>query len=125
NSYVINMVRSTEDALFYYKDEPRRMFSVSMRTPEAFRSYIDAGIPAKQMFACIGTALNDQTAELCKLIAKSGMRCLLATASSYDKLPGLEERTAAYRKIVEAGVSIIESDYPVEVRGLLTKSGKN
>ncbi len=125
NSYVSNMVRSVEDALFYYNDEPDRMLSVSMRTPEVFHSYIEAGIPPKQMFACIGTELNEQTSALCQLIAASGMRCLMATASSYDKLPTEKERTVAYRKIIQSGVSIIETDYPVQLMEILYKKRKN
>lgn len=113
--YVINMVRSPEDALFYYRDDPRRMFSVSMRKPEVLDSYIEAGIPPRQMFACIGTELNEETEALCALIHRHGMRCLLATGSSYDKLKTPEERAEAYRRVFAAGVSILESNYPVEV----------
>lgn len=122
NSYVMNMVRSTEDALFYYNDDPNRMFSASIRTPETFKAYVEAGIPKTQLFACIGTELNAGTAALCKLLRENGIRCLLATASSYDKLATPALRAAAYRKVIEAGVSIIESNYPMEVAGVLLKN---
>lgn len=115
NSYVINMVRSTEDALFYYKDEPRRMFSVSIRKPETYFEYIKAGIPKEQMFACMGTELSADMMELCRLLQEEGLRCLIATASSYDKLPSREQRAETYRKIAQLGIDIIESDYPMEV----------
>lgn len=115
NSYVINMVRSTEDALFYYRDEPRRMFSVSIRAPETYYEYINAGIPKEQMFACMGTKLSDEMMALCQLLQEEGLSCLIATASSYDKLPSREQRAEAYRKIAGLGIDIIESDYPTEV----------
>ena len=115
NSYVINMVRSTEDALFYYRDEPRRMFSVSIRNPETYFKYINAGIPKEQMFACMGTELSDDMIALTRLLHDEGVSGLIATASSYDKLPTREERAKAYRKIAKLGIDIIESDYPTEV----------
>lgn len=121
NSYVMNMVRSTEDALFYFKDNPERMFSVSIRKPEVFYSYMEAGIPTTQMFACIGTELHAETEALCELLRDHGIRCLLATASSYDKLKTSALRAEAYQKVIKAGVSIIESNYPVEVGEVLLK----
>jgi len=119
NHYVINMVRSPEDARFYYDDNPERMFSVSIRKPEVFDAYMQAGIPKTQMFACIGTEINEDTEALCKLMKENGIRCLMATASSYDKIDHPEERAEAYRRIVEAGVTIIESNYPLELNKAL------
>jgi glycerophosphoryl diester phosphodiesterase len=113
NNYVINMVRSVEDALFYYNDDPRRMFSVSMRTPEVYDAYAEAGIPDRQMFACIGTKIHEGTAALCELLHTRGISCLLAVASSYDKLETPEERAMAYREVIKTGVSIVESDFPI------------
>src|SRR5690606_27210754 len=99
NSYVMNMVRSTEEALFYFNENPARMFSASVRRPEVFQQYMDAGIPKNQLFACIGTELTDETPALCEFLRQNGVRSLLATASTYDKLESPEERAEAYRKI--------------------------
>lgn len=116
NGYVINLVRSVEDALFYYQDEPKRMFTISIRTPEAYQAYIKAGIPKTQVFASLGTKLKEKTISLCRHLQGEGIRCLLAVGSTYDKLPTRQQRAEAYRKIVEAGFDIIESDYPIEVQ---------
>lgn len=121
NSYVMNMVRSAEDALFYYKEDPDRMFSASIRKPETFQQYLDAGIPKSQLFACIGTHLTAETPALCRMLRQHGVRALLAAASSYDRLPDPVERAKYYRKVIEAGVTIIESDYPVELGKALVK----
>jgi len=115
------MVRSTEDALFYYKEDPDRMFSASIRKPEVFQQYLDAGIPKNQLFACIGTHLSAETPVLCRMLRQHGVRALLAAASSYDRLPDPAERAKYYQKVIEAGVTIIESDYPVELGKALTK----
>ncbi len=120
--YVLNMVRSVEEALFYYGRDPERMLAVSIREPKTLRAYMDAGIPPSQMFACIGTEVNEDTAELCALMRENGIRCLIATATSYDKLETPEERAEAYRRVADSGVTIIESNYPVEVgKTLLTQ----
>lgn len=115
NNYVINMVRSPEDASFYFEDEPRRMFSVSIRNSETFYSYMEAGIPPTQMFACIGTEITEETEDLCSMLAKNGIRCLMAIASSYDKQGTMGERAKSYREIIDSGVTILESNFPVEV----------
>ena len=114
NNYVINLVRSPGDAAFYFNDEPRRMFAVSIRTPGAFPAYMEAGIPASQMFVCIGVEINEHTEQFCTLMRGHGIRCLMAASSTYDKLPTAEERAEAFRKIIESGVTILESNYPVE-----------
>ena len=124
NSFVINMVRSTDDALFYYRDEPQRMFSVSIRQPETFEQYKAAGIPLTQMFACVGTEIHAGTKPLCELLGRHGIKSLLATASSYDKLPTPELRAEAYKKVLESGISIVESDYPIELSKTLLKKDK-
>jgi len=113
--FVVNMVRSPEDARFYYEENPQRMFSVSIREPETFDRYMEAGIPPTQMFACIGTEINERTGELCALMRRHGIRCLLATASTYDKLESPAQRAEAYRQAIASGVTILESNYPVEV----------
>lgn len=126
NNYVINMVRSPEDARFYFDDEPMRMFSVSIRKLETFYSYKEAGIPPKQMFACIGTEITEETIVLCRLLAGKGIRCLMATATTYDKLDTLEKRADAYRAIIDTGVTILESNYLVEVgKALSVAKGKS
>lgn len=115
NRYVVNMVRSPEDACYYYEENPQRMFSVSIREPETFARYMEAGIPPTQLFACIGTEINERTGELCALMREHGVRCLMATGSSYDKLKSPEERAEAYRRVIASGVTMLESNYPVEV----------
>jgi glycerophosphoryl diester phosphodiesterase len=121
NNYVINMVRSPEDARFYFEDDPQRMFSVSMRSPEDVHLYTNIGIPLNQMFACIGTSVKEENIELYSLLHSHCIRCLIATASTYDKLDSEEQRAKAYRNVINDGASIIESNYPVEVYKAIIK----
>jgi len=115
NSYVMNMVRSVEEAKFYFDENNERMFSALIRKPEDYQAYINAGIPKEQMFAAVRALIDEQTIELCRLMKENGLRCLVATASTSDKLKTPEERAAMYRKIIESGASMIESNYPIEV----------
>ncbi len=113
NNFVVNLVRSTEDALFYYNDDPHRMFGAAIRKPETFHEYMETGIPPRQIFACTGTEITEYTEELCTLAREKGMRCLISVGPTYDKLPTQEERDAAYRRVVESGATMMESDFPV------------
>lgn len=120
NNYVVSLVRSVEDAAFYFNDEPRRMFAISFREPEAFQPYLDLGIPTRQIFACIGTGISEKTDEINGMMRGYGIRSLISAAPTYDKLETEEERTEAYRKVIESGITILESDYPVETARLLS-----
>lgn len=120
NNYVVSLVRSVEDATFYFNDEPRRMFAISFREPEAFQPYLDLGIPTRQIFACIGTGISEKTDEINGMMRGYGIRSLISAAPTYDKLETEEECTEAYRKVIESGITILESDYPVETARLLS-----
>jgi glycerophosphoryl diester phosphodiesterase len=114
NNFVANMVRSPEDAKFYYDDNPERMFSVSIRTPETLDAYRKVGIPCSQMFACAGIEIKAENQELFKILHQHGISCLIAAATNYDKLATKEERARAYRSIIESGATLLESNYPLE-----------
>lgn len=120
NNYVVSLVRSPEDAAFYFNDEPKRMFAISFREPEAFYPYLELGIPKRQIFACIGTEISEKTNEINEMMRGYGIRSLISAAPTYDKLQTEEERAEAYRKVIESGITILESDYPVETARLLS-----
>lgn len=120
NNYVVSLVRSPEDAAFYFNDEPKRMFAISFREPEAFQSYLDLGIPTRQIFACIGTEISEKTDEICEMMREYGIRSLISAAPTYDKLETDEERAQAYRKVIKSGITILESDYPIETGKMLS-----
>jgi glycerophosphoryl diester phosphodiesterase len=114
NNYVVSLVRTVEDAAFYFADEPRRMFAISFRQPEAFQPYLDLGIPTRQIFACLGVEISEKTNEINKMMRQYGIRSLISASPTYDKLETEEERAEAYRKVIQSGITILESDYPLE-----------
>ncbi|WP_262244934.1 glycerophosphodiester phosphodiesterase family protein [Parapedobacter soli] len=120
NNYVLSLVRSPEDAAFYFNDEPRRMFGVSYRAPEAFDAYLALGIPKRQILACIGVEISEKTDEMSAIMREYGIRSLISAAPTYDRLETLEEREEAYKKVIASGISVLESDYPVELGRMLS-----
>ena len=120
-SYTIPLVRSTEDAQFYYEDNNEIMLSISLRSAQAFQNYLNLGIPPSQMFIAAGTTIKYKRQKLYNLLNKYKVRYLIATASSYDKLKTKNKRAEAYRAIIKDGASMIESNYPIEVANALTQ----
>lgn len=121
NNYVVSLVRSPEDAAFYFNDEPKRMFAISFREPEAFDPYLELGIPKRQIFACIGTKISEKTDTINQIMREYGIRSLISAAPTYDKLETPEERAKAYREVIESGITILESDYPIETAKMLSE----
>ncbi len=114
-SFTIPLVRSVEEASFYYEDNNARMFSISLRSTQEFQNYLDLGISPSQMFIAAGTTIKNERQELYDTISEYKVRYLIASASSYDKLETQSKRAEAYRNIIRNGASMIESNYPIEV----------
>lgn len=117
--FVMVTVHSAEQAAFYLKQNPDQMLSVHIRTLEKFEEYKNAGIPFDRMIAYIGPNIRPENQELYRLLHAEGVMCMISSASTYDKLPTQEERSAAYRAIIADGASILESDFPIEVSRVL------
>lgn len=114
-AFVMFTVHSPEQALFYLERIPESMFSAHIKTVDQFREYEDAGIPWNQVMAYIGPKTKAEDRELYDLLHAKGVRCMISSASSYDKLDTKAERAEAYRNIVLDGASVLESDFPIEV----------
>jgi glycerophosphoryl diester phosphodiesterase len=65
--------------------------------------------------AYVGSRSLPQNKNLYAHLHKLGLKVMVATSSSYDKLETTKERAAAYRQIVLDGADIVESDLPFEV----------
>jgi len=113
--YVIFTVHSPEEARAFLEQDPRSMFSAFIKTPEAFRAYEDAGIPWENiLMGYVGPWSKPENGELYDLLHEKGVRVMVSAASSYDKLEDPEARAEAYRKIIEEGADILETDRPIE-----------
>lgn len=114
NEVIMLTVHSPEEAKFYLKDNPKRIFSAFFLTKEAYYEYEKAGIPWKNMIAYIGPKPTPENLEILNLLHAKGVLCMISAAPSYDKLKDASERAAGYKKIIEHGADIIESDLPIE-----------
>ena len=115
NSYVMFTVHSPEQARFYLDRDPKSMFSAHIKTPEMFERYRQAGIPWTQMIAYVGSQNSPENQVMYDLLHNVGVKVMISTAPSYDKLPSKEARAEAYRHFMSQGPDIIESDFPIEV----------
>lgn len=119
NSFVMLTVHSPEHALFYLDRDPESTFSAHIKTMEMFKKYEKAGIPWSQMIAYIGSENKPENRIMYKLLHDVGVKVMISTAPSYDKLPSKEDRAIAYRDFMNQGPDIIESDLPIEANEAL------
>lgn len=126
DAFVMLTVHAPEQARYYYDDNKERMFSAFVKTKQELEAYERAGIPGSNMIAYIGPTVKPENRELYQVLNAKGIMGMISAASSYDKLPGPEERAAAYRAIVQDGASILESDRPIEVaEAIATRSAQS
>ena len=114
-SFVMVTVHNAEQAKFYYTKNNNQMFSAFVKTPDALKPYEEAGIPNSQMIAYIGPDIKPENQQMYTLLHAKGIRSMISSAPTYDKLPTKEERAAAYSAIIKDGADILESDLPIEV----------
>lgn len=114
--YVIFTVHDAEDAKFFYDFDDRSLFSAFVKTKEALESYESLGIPWDNvLIAYVGSESTSENKELYGMLHDRGVMVMVSAAPTYDKLESSEERAKAYRKILEDGADVIESDRPIEV----------
>lgn len=118
-SFVMLTVHKPEQAEVYLKRNPNAMFSAHIRSVEAFNDYKAAGIPWGQIMAYIGPKVTPENQQLYTLLHEQGVKCMISSASSYDKLDAPVERAEAYRAIIADGADVLESDLPIEVSAAL------
>lgn len=114
NKVIMLTVHNPEDASFYLRDNPDRMFSAFVLTKKAYYDYEKAGIPWKNMIAYIGPRPTPENLKILNMLHAKGVMCMISAAPTYDKLKDASERTVAYKKIIRHGADIIESDLPIE-----------
>jgi len=123
--HVMVTVHTAEQARFYYDKSSQQMFSAFVRTMEEFEAFEKEGIPWSQIMAYVGPLSKPENQALYDLLHDRGVKVMISAAPTYDKAENAEDREAAYRKIVEDGADVIESDLPIEVGAALQSiSGK-
>ncbi|CAL1520695.1 glycerophosphodiester phosphodiesterase family protein [Chitinophaga sp. MM2321] len=114
DAFVMLTVHTGEQAAFYLKDNKDRMFSAFVKTPRALKEYEAAGIPWSQVMAYIGPDNKPENKEMYDLLHSRGVKCMLSSAPTYDKLPDPSARAKAYYAVIKDGADVLESDLPIE-----------
>ena len=115
NEVIMLTVHNPNQAKFYLKDNPDRMFSAHILNLETFKEYEKADIPWENMIAYIGPKNKPENKVLLDLLHAKGVMCMISAAPTYDKLSNAIERAENYRETFIQGADILESDLPVEV----------
>ena len=112
---VLFTVHDATQAKFFYDADHRSLLACVIFTLEQMKSYEAAGIPWSNIaIAYVGSKSLAENKLLYDALHQEGVMVMVATAPSYDKLPSVTERAAAYRKVIEEGADILETDRPIE-----------
>lgn len=115
-NYVMFTVHDSQEARAFYELDNRSFFSAWILDQAALDAYEKSGIPWSHfLMAYIGPELNAKNQELTNALHQRGVMVMIGAGPTYDTLPNQEDRASAYRKAIESGVDIIESDRPIEV----------
>lgn len=118
-AFVIVTVHNVEQAKFYYENNKDIMYSAFIKTEGALKEYEEAGIPWENVaIAYVGAEVKPENAKLYGMLHERGVKYMISTASSGDKLKDPEARRQVWQKIIAAGTDVIESDLPIEVARL-------
>jgi glycerophosphoryl diester phosphodiesterase len=115
HAFVMVGIQKLEQAQFYLEENKNYMFAIFIDSPEKLKEVENAGIPLRQVMAYVGSRDKPEKKPLYTLLHQKGMMCMVAAAPEYDRLQSAAERTAAYQRIIQSGVDIIESDRPIAV----------
>jgi glycerophosphoryl diester phosphodiesterase len=112
--HVMVTVHTAKEAKYYHDRNKEIVFEAFVKTEKAMQEYEAAGIPWTHIMAYVGPDNKPELKPLYAQLNKRGVMCMISTAPTYDKLPGAEERAAAYKAIISNGASLIEADRSIE-----------
>ena len=114
-AHVMVTVHTAEQARYYYDQNNKQMFSAFIRTEEEFAAFEKEGIPWSQIMAYVGPLNKPENKSLYDRLHERGVKLMISSAPTYDKLGSADERRKAYQDIIAGGADVIESDLPIEV----------
>ncbi|MDD4777353.1 MAG: glycerophosphodiester phosphodiesterase family protein [Fermentimonas sp.] len=120
--YVMLTVHTGAQARYYHDRLPGIMLSVFARNDAEYEDIAISGVPWENMIAYVGQSINESNRHIVEKLHANGVRCMVSFATTHDRQRTTEQRMAAYIREVENSVykpDIIETDYPVEVWGVL------
>jgi glycerophosphoryl diester phosphodiesterase len=123
---VLFTVHDANQAKFFYDSDHRSLLACVIFTVEQMKTYEEAGIPWGNIsIGYVGTKSLAANKPLYDALHAKGIMVMVSTAPTEDKLPTPSERALAYRKVIEDGADILETDRPIEaakaIKGLYPK----
>lgn len=113
--HVMLTVHTGAEARYYYDRFPDIMMSAFTRNQKEYSDMEICGVPWSHIIAYVGPNINKDNISTCKELHKEGVRCMISTAPTDDKLATAEERSIKYKEEIKTNPDIIESDIPTEV----------
>lgn len=118
--HVMLTVHTGAEARYYYDRLPDIMMSAFTRNLKEYEDMKISGVPWSHLIAYVGSNINKDNIYIYKELHKRGVRCMISTAPTDDKLQTKEERAVKYKEDVESKPDIIESDIPTEVWSVIS-----
>jgi glycerophosphoryl diester phosphodiesterase len=123
---VLFTVHDADQAKFFYNSDHRSLLACVIFTIEQMKTYEAAGIPWSNIaIGYVGTKSLSENKPLYDALHAKGIMVMVSTAPTDDKLPTAAQRSLAYRKVIEEGADILETDRPIEaakaIEGLYPK----
>ena len=117
-------VHTGAQAAYYYSKFPDIMFSAFIRNQAEYDDMAISGVPWNNMIAYVGSTINKENAHIIELLHRHGVRCMISTAPTHDKLPTAAQRREGYLFEIALDPDIIESDIPLEIWQLIKHNAK-
>ncbi len=122
--YAMLIISSVKDAQACFRRNPKIMMEFMMGDRQKFSQFESSGVPWSSIIAFVGhTPPTDR--ELLAMIHAKGTSCMVGTSRNIDRdytanpALGMKRLESQYRKLLDVGADIIETDLPREVGSLL------
>lgn len=113
---ILFTVHSPEEARYYLNLDQRCHFAAVVFNMDDLNRYEAMSIAWPHVaIAYVGPRDKPELRPLYAALHRRAVMVMVATATSYDRLPTAQDRSDAYRALLANGIDIIESDRPDEV----------
>ncbi|HEY4209542.1 MAG TPA: glycerophosphodiester phosphodiesterase family protein [Puia sp.] len=120
--YVMFTVHTPQEARWFYDYDHRCRFSAWMMNEEEMKAYERAGVPWENItIAYVGPLSKTENKIYYNMLHHWKVLVMVSAAPTYDKETSAAQRAADYKKIIQDGADIIESDRPIEVGEAINK----
>ena len=110
-----------DEAKRYYSDNPNIMMEVFVTKVEDIERFDKTGVPWANVIPFVGNA--ELNLELVRLLRAKGRPCMIGCtgggARSFDNVFRESKDNSVFKKLVEGGVSFMETDLPLELHAAL------